>query len=153
MSVESSKRGHSDVQYLETARQIEVFTLVHCVKWPRRYYHLLTERVVLHAVEILDNCKAANSIFVGRPKDGTGGLTDEQRRAVAMRLEYLTRANVALQQIISQLDAARELFKYTGADPVKDSVWCQWFALLNDEAKLIAGVKKSIRERFNRANS
>jgi hypothetical protein len=75
--------------------------------------------------------KSANSIFVTNAND------------LQMRLNYLTKANCDLQCLISQLDVAKELF----GSQVKSNVWEQWFEIIEKEAKLIAAVKKSDKER------
>ena len=45
MSVYKSKRGESIVQFIETARQLEAHTLACCMKAPKRYSFLLTQRM------------------------------------------------------------------------------------------------------------
>lgn len=37
MSVYKSKRSTSAIQYVENARQLQVFTIKNCVKFPKRY--------------------------------------------------------------------------------------------------------------------
>ena len=44
MAVYKSKRGESSVQFIETARQLEAHTLACCMKCPKRYSFLLTQR-------------------------------------------------------------------------------------------------------------
>lgn len=38
MAVLASKRGESAVQFLDTAREIELYTLRYAVKFPKRYF-------------------------------------------------------------------------------------------------------------------
>lgn len=131
MSVLKSKRGESQVQFLETARQLEVYTLKQCVKFPKRYTFLITTEIVRLAQSVFNNVKAANSIFPAGEQE------------IKMRAEHLIRANCDLQCLISQLDVAKEMF---GAE-IKASVWCAWMDLIETEAKLIAAVKKKDKER------
>ncbi len=63
MSVYKSKRGESSVQFIETARQLEAHTLACCMKAPKRYSFLLTQRIMETASEVHDHVRAANNIW------------------------------------------------------------------------------------------
>lgn len=132
MSVLKQKRGESKMQFLETARQLEIFTLQNCVKFPKRYTFFITTEIVRLAQSVYNNVKSANSVFP------SGQLEMELRR------EYLTRANCDLQCLISQLDVAKEMF----GEQVKSTTWCTWMDLIEEEAKLISAVKKNDKARL-----
>ena len=63
MAVYKSKRGESSVQFIETARQLEAHTLACCMKAPKRYSFLLTQRIMDTASEVHDHVRAANNIW------------------------------------------------------------------------------------------
>ena len=90
MSVHKHDRHESQLQFIETARQLEIFTLRNCVKFPKRYTFFITTEIVRLSQSVYNNVKAANSVFP------SGELE------VQMRRDYLTRANCDLQCLISQ---------------------------------------------------
>lgn len=130
MAVLKQKRNESTVQFLDTARQLEIFTLKNCVKFPKRYTFFITTEIVRLAQSIYNCVKSANSIFP------SGELE------VRLRKEFFIKANCDLQCLISQLDVAKEMF---GAE-VKATTWCMWMNLIETEAKLISAVKKKDQE-------
>ena len=70
MSVYKSKRGESSVQFIETARQLEAHTLACCMKCPKRYSFLLTQRIMETASEVHEHVRAANDSWRGHMKRG-----------------------------------------------------------------------------------
>ena len=134
MSVLKQKRDESKLQFLDTARQLEIFTLRNCVKFPKRYTFFITTEIVQLAQSVYNQVKAANSIFP------SGELE------INLRREYLIRANCDLQCLISQLDVAKEMF----GSEIKSATWCGWMDLIEAELKLISAVKKSDKERLTR---
>jgi hypothetical protein len=44
MSVYKSKRSTSAIQYVENARQLQVFTIKNCVKFPKRYTYIVVQK-------------------------------------------------------------------------------------------------------------
>lgn len=45
MSVLKSQRGESAVQFLDTARELEIYTIKTCAKFPKRYMFLITKDI------------------------------------------------------------------------------------------------------------
>lgn len=131
MSVLKSNRGESPVQFLDTARKIEIYTLQQIKKIPKRYTFLLATHIVELSQELYDNIKRANSIY---PKDA---------EAVAMRRKYFIEANGALQCLISQIDIVKEV----SAGEIGDKQWVEWGRLLAEEARLIAKVMRTDAEK------
>lgn len=132
MSVLKNNRNESQLQFLDTARDLEIFTLRNCVKFPKRYTFFITTEIVRLSQSVYNNVKAANSIFP------SGELE------VQLRRDYLIKANCDLQCLISQLDVAKEMF----GEEVKSNTWCSWMDLIEKEAKLISAVKKKDKERL-----
>ena len=137
MSVLKSKRGESSAQFLDTARESEIYTLRQCVKFPKRYTFFITNHIVSLAVETYSHVKAANSIFV----------TNEIE--LQLRRNHLIEANCNLQCLISQLDITKELF----AQEIDSKVWIKWCELIHTEAKLISALKRSDVNRFKGKSS
>ena len=132
MSVLKKDRGESAVQFLETARNLEIFTLRACAKFPKRYTFLITAEIAQLSRSIYNNVKSANSIFPTNQSE------------VQMRRNFFTKANCDLQCLVSQLDVAKVMF----AEEVKAGIWCQWMDLIEEEAKLISAIKKIDKERY-----
>lgn len=104
MSVLKSQRGESTVQFLDTARELEIYTIKTCAKFPKRYMFLITKDIVALASAVYNNAKAANSIYVTTADDAR------------LRREYVTKANCTLQCLLSQIDIAHEFVKTTDAN-------------------------------------
>lgn len=137
MSVLKSQRGDSVVQFLDTARELEIYTIKQCAKFPKRYMFLITKDIVALANAVYNNVKAANSIYV---------ITADDAR---LRREYVTKANCNLQCLISQIDIAREFVRTTDENkPIKCTVWEKWATLITTEAKLLASLKESDKKRY-----
>lgn len=137
MSVLSSKRSVSAVQFVDTARELEIYTLRHCVRFPKRYSFFITTEIARLAQSVYNNVKSANSVFPTNASE------------VQRRRDYLIVANCDLQCLISQLDIAKNLITQTANNkPIESSVWQKWLDLIEQEAKLISAVKKSDKERY-----
>lgn len=130
MSVLKSKRGESAMQFLETARELEVYTIRQCARFPKRFMFLITKDIVALS-------KAANSVYPTNAAE------------VQVRRNYLIAANCELQCLISQLDIAREFVRSTADNkPIQSGVWQKWVDLITSEVKLISALKNKDKERF-----
>lgn len=132
MSVLKSKRGESSAQFLETARELELYTLRQCVKFPKRYTFFITNEIVRLSQEVLNGVKSANSIYPTNPIEAQ------------LRRNYFIEAYCSLQNLISQLSIAKELF----GTIFEAKIWTNWLDLIESEAKMITAIKKSDKERF-----
>ena len=137
MSVYKSKRGESAAQFVETARQLEAYTLTQCLKIPKRYTFFLSTEIMRLASDVYNNVKSANSIFPGNKHDAQ------------MRRDKLTEANNALQCLAGKLGLLGDVLRknpsqFKGLDRALET----WGNFIADEAKLISGVKKSDKQRF-----
>lgn len=81
MAVFKKNRKESYMQFIETALQLEIFTLRNCVKFPKRYTFLITTEIVRLSQSVYNNVKAANSIYPAGEWE------------IQLRKEYLTKAN------------------------------------------------------------
>ena len=137
MSVYKSKRGESSVQFIETARQLEAHTFACCMKAPKRYERFLTGRIMELSSEVHDRVRAANNIW------------PTNRHEAQLRRDELMRANNALQN----LDPKLQLLYEAARQNPEGCKWIgkameQWGAMIAEEAKLLAAVRKKDRQRY-----
>lgn len=137
MSVYKSKRSESSVQFIETARQLEAHTFACCMKAPKRYERFLTGRIMELSSEVHDRVRAANNIW------------PTNRHEAQLRRDELTRANIALQN----LDPKLQLLYEAARQNPEGCKWIgkameQWGAMIAEEAKLLAAVRKKDRQRY-----
>ncbi len=137
MSVVKSKRGESNVQFIDTARKLEAHTFTYCMKAPKRYERFLTGRIMELSSEVHDHVRAANNIW------------PTNQHEAQMRRDELTRANIALQNLCPKLQL---LYDCLIKNP-ENSKWIhramqKWGELISEEAKLIAAVKKADKQRY-----
>ena len=131
MSVIKSKRSVSGVQFLDTAKDLDLFTMRTCVKYiPKRYTFYITQPIINIASNIHSCVKRGNSIFPATARD------------VEMRREQFIMANAELQNLISKINLAYEMF------PIADKVILKWLDLVNKELSLIKTVIKKDEERY-----
>lgn len=45
MSVPKGKRGESDVEFLRTARELQLYTIKKCVSFPKRYTFYVSQPI------------------------------------------------------------------------------------------------------------
>ena len=130
MSVIKSKRGVSGVQFLDTARDLHIFTMRTCVKFPKRYTFFITNKIVETASNIHTCVKRGNSIFPSNAND------------VRLRREEFLTASVEIQSLISQINVAYEIF------PIADKTMLRWLDLINKEMSLVKNVLKKRRRKI-----
>ena len=137
MSVYKSKRGKSSVQFVESARKLEEHTLEQCLKVPKRYTFYLTQRIMGLASTVYEEVVAANSIY------------PTNQHEAQLRRDHLTAANAALQALDRQLGLlAGVLWKNPENFKGFDDAFTVWGDLINEEAKLISGIKRADRARY-----
>ena len=133
MSVIKSKRGESQVQFLQTARDLFKFTQEQCVKLPKRYTFFGKMQTFDCASRMMANVKRGNSIY---PRNN---------HEVQMRRDYFLTALSELQVLAEHIDNLRGLFN------IKDTIMVKWMELLTDEIKLLKALVKKDNERFQGA--
>ena len=125
-NVLKSNRGESPLQFLETARNLELHIATSFSKFGKKYNFTL---------EVLDNAKAANSYFPRKD--------NEHEKQV--RIDYVNKAIVAVEKLLSQLEIAMEI-SYKYRFEIKSTVWEEAGRLCKDELKLLKGLKKRYEE-------
>lgn len=63
MSVYKSKRSTSAIQYVENARQLQVFTIKNCVKFPKRYTYIVVQKIANLGEDIDTHVRVAESMM------------------------------------------------------------------------------------------
>lgn len=137
MSVYKSKRSESSMQFVDTAKKLEAFTLSCCMKAPKRYTFFLTSRIMQLASDVHEHAAAANNIW------------PTNRHEAQLRRDELMRANNALQNLSPKLQLLYDsiLQNPEGYGWIHKAMQ-RWGDLICEEAKLIAAVKKNDRQRY-----
>ena len=115
------------MQFVDTAKKLEAFTLSCCMKAPKRYTFFLTSRIMQLASDVHEHAAAANNIW------------PTNQHEAQMRRDELTRPNIALHEAARQNP---EGCKWIG------KAMEQWGAMIAEEAKLLAAVRKKDRQRY-----
>ena len=102
MAVIRSKRSTSSLEFLANARQLEIYTIQKCTKFPKRYTFYLSQPLANAAARVYEATKKANSLY------------PTNQHEAQLRRDELLRANGELQNMVSQLEIAQELF---GVEP------------------------------------
>ena len=86
------------MEFLATARKLEIYTIQKCVNFPKRYTFYVSQPLAAAATRIYEDVKRGNSIY------------PLNQHEVQIRRDYFLHANAELQSMISQLEVAQELF-------------------------------------------
>lgn len=133
MSVIRSQRGVSDMEFLNTARKLEIFTIQKCVNTiPKRYTFYIGQHLAESATTVYASVKKANSVYPTNPHE------------VQIRRDYFIKAYVELQNLISQIEVAYELLHFD------TKVLEEWSALIATEISLVKGVMEKDKERYKK---
>ena len=130
MSVVRSKRGESDMEFVHTARELQIYTIKKCISFPKRYTFYISQPISEAATHIHQFVKMANSIYPLNAHEAQ------------MRRDYLLRANAELNSLISQIEVAHELFG------LEHNVMKFWMDIVDREIRLVKGTLKKDRERY-----
>jgi hypothetical protein len=137
IAVVKSKRGESNVEFIDTARKLEEHTLSCCMKAPKRYSAFLTSDLMQLAGRVHSYVIMANSVYVTNQ--------DEAK----LRRSYFTKANACLQAMNPKLSLLYSAI--TKNHP--DRTWIYnamkvWGELMIQESNLLSTMKKREAERF-----
>jgi hypothetical protein len=135
MSVLARNRKESEVEFLNTAFELEKFTVQACHREnviPKRYRLTLGNRLMESAKIIHNNIVYANTIRVNKKKD------------YVRRMGFQYKALLEIQIMLKDLRLISELFT-----AIKDSVLEEWTGLIIKEEALIKGWIKSDTARYS----
>lgn len=130
MSVIKSKRNTSDMEFLATARKLEIYTIRKCVGFPKRFTFYVSQPLANATTRIYEEVKRGNSIY------------PLNQHEAQMRRDCFLRAYAELQSLISQLEIAQEIFG------VETDTMRGWMELVDQEMRLIKALMKKDRERY-----
>ena len=131
MSVVKSKRSQSQLEFLQTARNLQIFTVQKCVNTiPKRHTFYIGQGLAESAASVYRNVKRGNSIY------------PLNQHEVQMRRDFFLRAYAELQSLVSQIEVAYELIRFD------EKILHEWASLISSEMKLIQSVMKKDRERY-----
>ena len=131
VSVVRSKQSESRLEFLRTARALQIYTVQKCVNTiPKRYTFYVGTGLAESAMSVYQNAKRGNSVY------------PLNQHEAQIRRDYFMRAYVELQSLVSQIEVAYELIRFD------EKVLHEWAALINSEMKLIQAVMKKDRERY-----
>ena len=140
MSVYSSERGISKVEYINTARDIEVFLIKRRLECRnKKVTTFIGKHLIDHSVEVLNSVTKANRV---RVEKGNTKNRDIRKR-------FLYNALDELDVLESQLAVCQEIYKNDFLTP---SLLKDVSAKLRTERKLIMGVMASDTVRFSNPN-
>lgn len=131
----ASKRKESKVEFIETARKLEIMTITKVKHFPRRYSNF-RKRLEDYSINIYNNCKLANSVFIKTEKD------------IEKREKYFLKALDNLYILSSQLDIVKEL--NLCGKTFTAYAWKSWFYYILQEIKLIKAVLESDKQRIEK---
>lgn len=118
------------MEFLDTAHKLKIFTIQQCVNFPKRYTFYITTEIAQTANEILTNVKCGNSVYPTNPHE------------VQVRRDYFMKAYALAQALISQLNAACEIF------PISGKAMVQWMGLIHSELNLLKGLMDADKKRY-----
>lgn len=118
------------MEFLATARKLQIYTIQKCVNFPKRYTFYVSQPLANAATRVYEYVKCANSIY------------PLNQHEVQLRRDCLIKANAELNSIASQLEVAQELF---GID--MDTLM-YWADMVNTEIRLVKAVMKNDRDRY-----
>ena len=138
MSVYVSKRGESQVQFLETARKLSSHTLTYCLKSPKRLTFFITKDICSLARKVYYEANTANNIVPRNSKD-----VQNRREHFQLALAACENMELPLIELKERLEMNPEESKEW-----KKFAFQEWGRLLVEEQTLLKGIMKKDLERY-----
>ena len=129
MSVPTSERETSSIQYIETARKLAHEVLAYSTRVPKRYWQRLSNPLFNHATETYYHVQCANRIYAKSDSD-----YDNRRN-------HLLDALGNLDHVAALLDIAFDV-----QNNPNENAFGQLAGLIDRERKLIGGVMRHDRD-------
>ena len=130
MSVPKGQRTTSEIQFLYTARELQLHTIRKCVNFPKRYTFYVSQHLVACATRIHEYVKIGNSIYATNAHEAQ------------LRIDYFIKAKAEVNNIVSQIEVACELFE------IDDKAMIYWMELVKKENELLKGLLRSERAKL-----
>ena len=144
MSYHKARNKENKFEVVNTANKIYKYTIKLCVKLPKRYTFLVSQKIANTAYEVMENARVANSIF------------PSNRHETQMRKNYWSIARAKLQVLSTSINYfADEPDILTYKDEVSGKVkrvtkneLNQLADVIAEEQTLLTNIMKSDKERF-----
>ena len=130
MSVIRSQRDVSELQFLNTARELQIYSIKKTVNFPKRYTFYVSQPLANIATRIHQYVKLGNSIYPTNAHEAQ------------LRLDYFLKAKAEVNNLVSQIEVACELFD------IEENSMKYWMSLVSQELKLLKALIKSDRARY-----
>ena len=130
MSVVKSERATSDLQFLYTARELQIYSIKKCVNFPKRYTFYISQTLASIATRIHEDVKKGNSIY------------PTNKHEAQMRIDCFLKAKAELNNMVAQVEVAAEMFD------IEPEAIKHWMSLIGSEIKLVSAVIKTDRARY-----
>ena len=128
---EKGKKDKKEMDFLLIARELQVFSIRQCGKFPKHYNFYLSIPIAESARRVFECAKRGNSIYP---------LNGHERQ---MRRDQFLMAYAELQSMISQVEVAQTVCG------VRKEIIFEWMKLIDRELQLIKAVLDSDRRRFD----
>lgn len=130
ISVIKSKRNTSKMEFIHTARALQLYTIRKCVNFPKRYTFYISQPLVASATNIYACVLKGN------------GMYPTNQHEVQKRRDVFLDAYAELNNFSAQLELAYEIIEF------KPDVLKHWSGLVYKEFSLVKAVLKSDKARF-----
>lgn len=137
MSVIKSERSTSSAQFIETARDLLIFTIGIAERSPNRHSTYICKPMVDIATKVLQEIIEGNSIFPANAEEAQ------------LRLNHFIEAKATLEALIVQIGVAIEVFNRSGYK-IKEGEITRWMYLVDKERKLLKGLIRADRDRYKK---
>lgn len=131
MTVLKSKRSESAAAFLQTAMDLEIYTIKRVVKFPKRYTFYISQPLANTATEIHKLVKKGNSIY---PKN---------KHEAQKRRDCFIDASTELRSFVGLIEVAINLFS------IEPNVVKQWMELVSKENRLLHAVMEKEQIRYH----
>ena len=119
LSVVKSQRKLSKLEYVYNARELEIFSLQQCLKFPKRYTFYLGQQISNLAISIHKNIHMSNCFIP---------INDHEKQ---IQRDFILKALLLCKHLAAQISVAEQMF---GVNKQKIQTWSE---LINKEISLL----------------
>lgn len=118
------------MDFIYKARELQIYSIRKAVGFPKRYTFYTSKTIADAATQIHEDVKRANSIF------------PLNQHEAQMRRDHLINANANLNNLVSQIEVAQEMFG------IESNAVKYWMGLIDEEIRLVKAVMKRDKDRY-----
>lgn len=134
MSVKACDRSTSNMEFLKTARDIEI-NIIKCTISKSKKYRFFYQKLIDMSIELLNHVKRGNSIYVENEND------------IMIRSQEFKLAIAECQAMLSQIEIMYYLFRDDG---ISIGLVENIANMVNKEIMLLKGLLKTDREKYKK---